>query len=70
MPWSDPIALLLRAGIESLEGNHTAALGCLHAATDRFDRADMKLYSAVTRRRIGELQDDDHGRALQQQAEA
>jgi tetratricopeptide (TPR) repeat protein len=70
MPWSDPIALLVRAGIASLEGNQTAALRSLHAAVDRFDRADMKLYAAVARRRIGALQPDDHGRELQHQAEA
>jgi hypothetical protein len=45
------------------------ALGYLHDAADRFERADMKLYLAVARRRIGELQDDQHGRALQRQAE-
>ena len=70
MPWSDPIALLLRAGIASLEGRHTAALTCLHAAADKFDRAEMKLYAAVTRRRLGALRGDDHGRELQRQAEA
>jgi hypothetical protein len=70
MPWSDPIALLLRAGIASLEGRDPAALTCLHAAADGFERAGMKLYAAVTRLRIGPLQGDDHGRELQRQAEA
>jgi hypothetical protein len=70
MPWSDPIALLLRAGIASLEGRDTAALTCLQAAADKFDRAGMKLYAAVTRRRLGALRGDDHGRELVRQAEA
>jgi eukaryotic-like serine/threonine-protein kinase len=70
MPWSDPIALLLRAGIAYLEGNTPLAVRRLHDAADRFERADMKLYLAGTRRRIGALQDDPHGRELLRQADA
>jgi hypothetical protein len=69
MPWSNPIALLLKAGIANLEGQVPLALSYLHDAADRFDRADMKLYAAVARRRIGALQDDARGRELQGQAE-
>jgi hypothetical protein len=68
-PWSDPVALLLRAGIAYVEGSTPLALRCLHDAADRFDRADMKLYAAVARRRIGAVQDDARGRELQRQAE-
>jgi eukaryotic-like serine/threonine-protein kinase len=67
--WSDPIALLLRAGIAYVEGRTPLALRCLHDAADRFDRADMKLYAAVARRRIGALQNDAPGRELRRQAE-
>jgi hypothetical protein len=70
MPWSDPIGLLLRAGIAYVEGSTPLALRHLHDAADRFERADMRLYLAVARRRIGALQDDEHGRALQRQADA
>jgi hypothetical protein len=69
MPWSNPIALLLKAGIANLEGQVPLALSFLHDAADRFDRADMQLYAAVARRRIGALQDDAHGRELRRQAE-
>jgi hypothetical protein len=69
MHWSDPIALLLQGGIASLEGRPTTALDRLHDACDRFDNAEMKLYAAVTRRRIGGLRTDDNGRELQRQAE-
>ena len=69
MAWSDPIALLLRAGIAYLEGRTPLALTYLHEAADRFGRADMKLYAAVARRRIGTLQDDAPGRELRRQAE-
>jgi hypothetical protein len=53
MPWSDPLALLLRAGIAYLEDSTPRALRYLHDAAGQFDRADMNLYAAVTRRRIG-----------------
>jgi hypothetical protein len=69
MPWSDPIALLLDAAVASLEGRTALALHCLHAAVDRFDRADMQLYAAVARRRLGTLQDGTGGRELTQRAE-
>ena len=69
MPWSGPIALLLEAAIAHLEGSSPLALRRLHAAADRFERADMNLYLAVTRRRIGALQEDERGRELQRQAD-
>jgi len=69
MAWSDPIALLLRAGIACVEGSPSLALRCLHDAADRFGRADMNLYIAVVRRRVGALQHDEHGRELQRRAD-
>ena len=69
-PWSNPIALLLQAGIAEQEGRRALAVRQLHEAAGGFDRADMKLYAAVARRRIGALQDDGPGRALQREAEA
>jgi hypothetical protein len=62
MPWSDPIALLLRAGVAYLEGQAALSLRWLYDAVDRFERADMNLYVAVARLRIGELQRDGAGR--------
>jgi hypothetical protein len=69
MPWSDPIALLVRAGIAYLEGSTPLALRHLHDAVDRFERADMSLYFAAASRRIAALQHDERGRALQRQAD-
>jgi hypothetical protein len=37
-------------------------LKCLHDAVERFERADMNLYAAVARLRIGQLQRDSAGR--------
>jgi hypothetical protein len=68
MPWSDPIALLVKAGVAHLEGDPALAVHCLDDAVDRFDRADMKLYAAVARRRIGTLCHDERGREMSRQA--
>jgi tetratricopeptide (TPR) repeat protein len=69
MPWSDPMALLLRAGIAFLESDTPLAVRHLHDAADRFERADMRLHAAVARRRIGTLQHDAAGRELRRQAD-
>ena len=70
MPWSDPIALLLqRRHRVGRRRRQAAAVGLLEEAVDRFDRADMELYAAVARRRLGALRGDEQGRELQRQAE-
>lgn len=69
MPWSGPIAQLLHAGIASIEGDTQPAVRHLHDAVERFARADMHLYAAVARRRLGALQDDAAGRDLRRQAD-
>jgi eukaryotic-like serine/threonine-protein kinase len=69
MPWSDPMALLLRAGIAFLESDTPLAVRHLHDAADRFERADMRLHAAAARRRIGVLQHDAAGRELRRQAD-
>jgi hypothetical protein len=68
MAWSDPIAMLLMAGIAHVEGNSRLALTYLHNAVNQFERADMNLYVAVARQRIAALQDNAAGRELQRQA--
>jgi hypothetical protein len=70
LAWANPIALLLRAGIVAVEGDVALALRHLHAAVDRFERADMHLYAAVARRRIGALQADTHGREMRRASDA
>ena len=69
MVWSDPLALLLNAGVAYLESNHALALSLLHDAAQKFERAEMRLYLAVTRRRIGALQGDAAGRACCEQSD-
>jgi hypothetical protein len=41
----------------------------LHAAVERFERADMNLYAAVARQRIGALQHDAAGRDMLRQSD-
>jgi hypothetical protein len=66
MPWSNPIALLLDACVANLEGRQAQACGYLRDAAEGFDRAEMQLYAAVARSRLGILE----GSKLREQAEA
>ena len=66
VPWSDPIALLVEAGCASLDGRTSAARTHLRDAADAFDRADMRLYAAVARWRLGQLE----GGTLRAESEA
>jgi ATP/maltotriose-dependent transcriptional regulator MalT len=70
MPWSDPIALLVMGGVSYLDGGRTPAASYLREAVDGFERADMKLYAAAARCRLGALLGSARGRELRQQAEA
>ena len=70
MPWSDPLARLVEAGIASVEGRRDDVVRLLNDAVDGFFRAEMKLYLAVSRRRLGQVQDDQAGRDLRQSADA
>jgi hypothetical protein len=55
MPWSDSIASLLTAAIAHLEDRPDTARHHLAVALQGFERADMKLYAAVSRRCLGQL---------------
>lgn len=68
-PWSTPMSRLVSATVAHLEGHHAAAVERLTGALDAFDAADMRLYAAVTRRRLGTLLGGDRGRSLRAQAE-
>ena len=57
MPWSNPLALLLSAGVAVLEGDPALARRRLSDAVDGFERADMGFYAAVARRRLAALQE-------------
>jgi hypothetical protein len=68
--WSDAIAALLGAAVAFLEGRPGDARDRMAAAVTACERADMKLYAAVARRRHGLLRHDDRGRELVREADA
>jgi tetratricopeptide (TPR) repeat protein len=70
MSWSTPMAGLLLGGIASLEGDRAAAVQHTRAAVGGFDGADMALYAAVARFRLGALTGGAEGKALVDKAEA
>jgi tetratricopeptide (TPR) repeat protein len=70
MPWGDPLAQLIRAGIAAIEGNVEKAVAELSSAELGFEAAGMSLYSAASRRRRGELIGGDQGRAIIAMADA
>ena len=70
MPWSDPLAQLLRAAVAAARGDREAAVNLLRTAESGFDAAEMGLYAAAARRRRGVLIGGDAGRRLIEHADA
>ena len=70
MSWSKPFATLIRAAVahQRAEREHAATL--LSQAMAGFENADMRLYAAAARHRLGELLGDDRGGQLVAEAEA
>ncbi len=56
LPWTNALALLLRAGIAAAQERPTEAADMLNAAVLAGDEAGMHLYAAVARRRRAELE--------------
>lgn len=69
MRWATPLARLLQGGIAATEQDLARARACLADATAQFEAAEMKLYAAVARRRLGEIMGEAAGRAHRQQAD-
>jgi hypothetical protein len=68
-PWCDPLASLIRAAVARMDGQADESAARLTAAVDAFDRADMKLYAAVARRRLGALRQDAAGSEMMRRAD-
>ncbi len=69
MPWIAPFAPLLRAGISSIVGDNERARTLLSAAAEGFEGAELRLYAAAARRRLGQLTGGTEGERLIQQAD-
>ena len=69
MPYANPYAALIRAGIARRRGDDITAVNQLEKALKEFEGADMLLYATATRHRLGELIGGDRGRELVSQAE-
>jgi eukaryotic-like serine/threonine-protein kinase len=68
--WALPYASLVRAGIAHQQGESAKAVNLLSEAVDNFDQADIDLYAAAARRRLGEMVGQDRGRQLVDEADA
>jgi hypothetical protein len=69
MPWSEPWALLLRAGVAATQGDAARAATLLRDAAAGFDAGHMALYAAAARWQRGRIVGGDEGRALVADAE-
>lgn len=70
MPWSDPLAEMIRASVAALRGDAQAAVGLLASAETGFEGADEYLHAAAARARRGELLGGNGGERLRAEAEA
>jgi eukaryotic-like serine/threonine-protein kinase len=67
IPWADPLARLIRAGVAGRRGQ---AASLLADAASLFDAVQMSLWAAATRRRLGEVRGGREGQDLSDQANA
>jgi eukaryotic-like serine/threonine-protein kinase len=70
MPWSNPLANLTYAALAKQSGDTLRATTLARQAVDGFEAADMALYAAAARRKVGELLAGDEGRQLINDSEA
>ncbi len=68
VPWAQALAQLLHAGVAARRGGRRAA-ELLRDGAERCDAAAMRLFAAAARRRLGELQGGEEGRALIEKAD-
>jgi hypothetical protein len=68
MAWSNPLASLIKAALAKQNGDISKSINLTKEAVAGLEAADMALYAAAARRRLGELVGADHGRELIDQA--
>jgi serine/threonine protein kinase len=70
MTWATPMAALLRAGVTvTRRGDDARAVAQLRDAVRGFEAAEMKLYAAAARRRLGGLVGGDAGAQMVREAD-
>jgi hypothetical protein len=69
MPWTAPLASILRAACANEARDYPLALASLRAAVADAESADMAMYAAAARHRLGSALGGDEGRELLRQAE-
>jgi tetratricopeptide (TPR) repeat protein/energy-coupling factor transporter ATP-binding protein EcfA2 len=69
MPYANPYAKLIRAGVARRRGDDASAVTLLERAVEEFEAADMRLYAVAARRRLGEMVGGDRGQELLQSAD-
>jgi serine/threonine protein kinase/tetratricopeptide (TPR) repeat protein len=70
MSWSKPYATLLRAAVAEQRTDEGKATRLLSEAVQMFERAEMRLYAAAARRRLGEKLGGERGQQLIAEADA
>jgi serine/threonine protein kinase len=70
MAWSEPLALLARAQLAQLEGEHSHAIDLLGEASELAGQQNMALHQLAAQRRRGELLGGDRGSELIEDAES
>jgi hypothetical protein len=69
MTWSNPLADFIHGALAKQSGDALRAEALTKKAVEGFEAADMALYAAAARRRLGELRGGDEGRELIAQSE-
>ena len=69
MPWSDPFVALIRGAIATAHNEPATAISFLAEAMEGFELADMGLYAAAARRRLGQVTGGERGPELIADAE-
>ena len=68
--WATGFVDLLRAGVASQRSDRATVVELLERAVDEFERADMRLYAAAARRRLGEALGGERGQLLLNESES
>jgi tetratricopeptide (TPR) repeat protein len=69
MGWSTPMAAVIQAGLAKRRGDNARAAVLTSQAIEGFEAADMTLYAAAARRRLGKIVGGDRGAELLNQAD-